>query len=89
MRQNRGYYPVFKDAFILLDIEGSKNGEIRARVPNVAVEITRGCQLTLEWDKMFAQCVISLGKLKAEEQLCIAAKVNIMHIQRLQDGLNC
>ena len=42
------------DAFTLLDIEGTSNGEIKPRMPSVAVEITRVCRLTLEWDEMFA-----------------------------------
>jgi hypothetical protein len=42
------------DAFTLLDIEGANNGEMKPRVLNAAVEITRGCRLTLEWDKMIA-----------------------------------
>ena len=33
------------DAFILLDIEDSCNGEMKPRVSNVAVEITRGCRM--------------------------------------------
>jgi hypothetical protein len=37
---------------------------------------------------MHAGCVITLRKLKSEEQLCFAAKANIMHIQRQKDGLN-
>jgi len=37
---------------------------------------------------MFARYVIKLGKFKSEEQQYFAAKVNVMHIQRLQDGLN-
>ena len=36
------------DGFTLLDIEGANNGEIKPRDPNAAVEITRGCGLTLE-----------------------------------------
>ena len=36
---------------------------------------------------MFAQ-FLSLSKFKSEEQSCFAVKVNIMHIQRLLDGLN-
>ena len=61
---------------------------MKLRVPNVVVEITNGCQLALEWDEMFAQYLITLRKSVSEEQLCFAAKVNIMHIQILQDGLN-
>ena len=41
--------------FTLLDIEGAINGEIKPRVPNVAVEIPRGCWLTLKRDEMFAR----------------------------------
>ena len=55
------------DAFTLLDIEGTSNGEMKSRVPNGAIEITRGCRLTLEWDEMFARYVMSLSKLKLEE----------------------
>ena len=54
----------------------------------VVVEITKSSRLTLEWDKMYNGYVITLSKFKSEEQLCFAAKVNIVHIQRLQDGLN-
>ena len=37
---------------------------------------------------MLARYVISLSKFKLEEQLYFAAKVNIMHIERLHDSLN-
>jgi len=76
------------DAFTLLDIEGAINGNMKPRVPNVEVEITRGCRITLEWDQTFERYVISFSKLKSEEQSCFATKVNIMHIQRVQDKLN-
>ena len=36
----------------------------------------------------FAWYVISLKKFKLEEQLYFAEKVNIMYVQRIQDGLN-
>ena len=45
--------------FNLLDIEGIKKGETRLRLPNAAVEFTRVCLLTLEWDEIFAQYIIS------------------------------
>ena len=37
---------------------------------------------------MFVRYVISISKFKLEDQLCFAAKVNIMHTQRLKDGFN-
>ena len=67
------------DAFRLLDIEGASNGKMGPIVPNVAVKITRGFRLTLEWDKMFARYTISSSKFELEEQICFAAKVNILH----------
>ena len=51
-------YVLVIDAFTLLDIEGAKNSEMKPRVPNVAVEITRGCRITLEWDEKYARYVI-------------------------------
>ena len=42
------------DSFNLFVIEGASNGEIKPRVSNVVLEIRKGCQLTLEWDEMFA-----------------------------------
>ena len=60
---------------------------MKPRVPNVAVKITRNCRLTFEWDEMFARYLIKLSKIKLEQQLCLSAKVNIMHIHRLQCGL--
>ena len=68
-------------AFTLLDIEGTKYGEMKTRVTNAAVEITRGCRLALEWDEISTRYVIPLSKLKSEGQSSFAAKVNIMHIQ--------
>ena len=69
------------DAFTLLDIEGANNSKMKPRVPNTAVEIARGCQLTLEQpqDELFARYVVSLSKFKSY----FAAKLNIMLIQRL------
>ena len=76
------------DAFTLLDIEGANNDEMKPTVPITAVEIIRDSRLTLKWDKMFAQHIISFRKFTSEEQSCIASKVNTMHKQRLKDGLN-
>ena len=53
------------DAFTLLYIEGANNGEMKPRVPNATIEITRDCRLTLEWDEMFTCYVISLSKFKS------------------------
>jgi len=39
--QHRGYYSLVRDAFALLDIEDSKNGKMKPRMPNDAVEISR------------------------------------------------
>jgi len=77
-------------AFTLLEIndgtDSSSSNDIR--VPNVAVEITAGCRLCLEWDTMYARYVISLSKFKQEEQLCFAGKVNILHINKLRSALD-
>jgi hypothetical protein len=74
------------DAYALLNIESVD--ETGPKAPKEAVEIIRGSRITLEWDKMYNRYVISLSKFKSEEQTCFAAKVNIAHIQKLQDGLN-
>ena len=71
-----------------MKIEGVSSSEMKPRVPNEAVGITRDSRLTLEWDEMLARYAILLSKFNLEEQLCFAVQVNIMHIQRLQDGLN-
>ena len=76
------------DDYTLLDIEGASFRDMKPRVSDLAVEITRGCQLAPEWDEVFAGLVISLSKFTLDEQLSLAAKVNIMHIQRLQDVIN-
>ena len=76
------------DAFTQLDIQCASNDEMKPRVSNTGVEITIGCRLTLEWDGVFERYVISFSKFKWEEQFYFAAKVNIIHIRRLQDGLN-
>jgi len=39
------------------------------RAPDVALEIKRGCQLSLEWDEMYARYMILLSTFKLEEQL--------------------
>ena len=56
--RTQGYYSLVVDAFTLLDIDGTNNCEMKHWVPNATVEITRSCQLTLEWDEMFARCYI-------------------------------
>ena len=38
--QHQGYYSLVMDAFTLLDIAGANNGEMRPKMPNVAVEST-------------------------------------------------
>jgi hypothetical protein len=75
-------------AFTLLEIDGGASSSKDIRVPNVAVEITGGCRLCLELDDMYARYVISLSNFKLEEQLCFAAKLNIVHINRLQAALD-
>ena len=75
--------------FILFEVDsraGSRN-DTKMRVPNVAVEINRGCRLSFGWDDIYARYVISLSKFKLEEQLCFAAKLNIVHINRPQAAL--
>ena len=64
------------DNFTLLDIEGANNAE-------------KGYRLTLEWDNMFMRYIISLyyKANSSRKKASFAAKVDIIHIQRLQDGL--
>ena len=57
-------------------------------MPKVAVEVTRGCRLTIEWDEMLARYVVSFVKFKSEEQLYFGAKVDTIHIERLQYRLS-
>ena len=52
----------------------------RQKLPNIAVEITRGSQQSPEWDEMCARYGIPLSKFKLDQQLCFAAKLNITHI---------
>jgi hypothetical protein len=47
------------DVFALLNIKSASNGEMKPRVPKVALEIIKGFRLTLEWDKVYAEYVIS------------------------------
>ena len=75
-------------SFTLLHLEGADSDVVKTRAPNVAVEIGKDSRLTFEWDEMFGRYVISLSKFKSDEQLCFAAKVNIMYLSRLQHGLN-
>ena len=74
MYQHRGYYSLITDAFTLLGIEGASNGKMKPRVSNMAVEITRGCPLTLEWDEIFAQYVIPLRKFKTGRIIVLCNK---------------
>ena len=48
-------YSLVIDDFTPLNIEGTSNGEMKPRVPKVAVEIASGFQLTLEWHEVFAR----------------------------------
>jgi hypothetical protein len=50
------------NAYTLFNIEIVE--EIELRVPKVAVEITMVCQVTLQWDKMYAGYVTTLSKFK-------------------------
>ena len=74
--------------FTVLQLEGVDSDVVKKRAPNVPVEIGKHCRLACEWDEIFGRYVISLNKCKLEEQLCFAAKVNIMYISRLQHELN-
>jgi hypothetical protein len=47
-----------------LDGGAGSSNDTSARVPNVAVIITRGCRLSLEWDDMYARYVVSLSKFQ-------------------------
>ena len=62
------------DDSTLLDIEGGSNGEMKPRVPNGGVEITRSYRLTLDCDHMFARSLISLSNFKSEKQSCLQQK---------------
>ena len=44
-------YFLVMDAFAQLEVEGASSDEIKPRVPNIAVEIARGCRLTFDWDE--------------------------------------
>jgi len=79
-------YSLVINAFTPLELQGPSNGEMKHRIYNVVVEIKRGCRLRK--DEMPAGYVISLSKFKLEEQLFFAAKVNMIYMHRLQDGLN-
>ena len=76
------------DAFTLLELDGASNSEMRPRVLNFAVENTRGCCLTDEWNKMIARYATSLSRFKLEQQLSFAARVHVMHVQRPINGFN-
>ena len=51
-------------ALTLFKVEGASRSEMKPRVPKIAVDITIGCLLTVEGEKMFARYVISLSKFK-------------------------
>jgi hypothetical protein len=72
--------------FTLLELDGGvgNSNDTKTRVPDVVVKITRGYRLSFQWDDMYARYVISVSKFKLEEQLCFAAKLNTVHINRLQ-----
>ena len=76
--------------FTLLELDGGagSRNDTRTGVPNVAVEITRWCRLSLKWDDLYPRYVKSLSKFKLEEQLCFAAKLHTVHINRLQAALD-
>ena len=76
--------------FTLLEVDsGSVSSNVTKTIlPNVAAEIISGCRLGLEWDELYARYVISLSKLKLEDQLFFAAKLNIMLKHRIQAALN-
>ena len=63
--------------FTLLEVDSGAghSNDTQTRVPNIAVEITKGGRQSLEWDEMHARYVISLSKFKLEEQLCFAVKL--------------
>ena len=47
--------------FTILEVDsgvGNSSNDIKTRVPNVAVEITRMSRLSLEWDGMYAKYFI-------------------------------
>ena len=75
--------------FALLEVDSAAghSNDTKTIVRNLAVEITKGGRQSLEWDEMHARYVISLSKVKLEEQLCFAVKLNIMHIHRIQAAL--
>jgi hypothetical protein len=73
--------------FTLLEVDSGVDDN-STRAPNIAVEITKGSRLCLEWDAVYARYVISLSKFKMEDQLCFSAKVDIAHVNRLQCALS-
>ena len=76
--------------FTLLEVDSGVDSSSSndTRAPNIAVGITRGSRLCLELEEVYARYVLSLSKFKLEDQLCLAAKVDIIHIHRLQSALN-
>ena len=62
----------------LLEVHSRVSSGMKTRVPKVAVEISRGCRLTLKCSETFGRYAKSLSRFKLEEQLCFVAKINIM-----------
>ena len=50
-------------------IRQQNSNDTKTRIPNVVVEITRGSRLNLESDEFYAGYVISLSKLKLQQNL--------------------
>ena len=77
--------------FTLLEADsgaGSSN-DTKTRLPNVVVEITTRCRLSLAWNEKYARYAISMNKFKLEEQSCLAAKLNIMHTDKPASCFKC
>ena len=62
------------EAFILLELEGTTNGSMKPRIPNVAVEITRGLWLALVWDEMFAKICHIIEPIKVGRTVMFCSK---------------
>ena len=72
----------------MLEIKSASNGEMKPRVPNVALEITRSLSANpwMGWE-ICKICDI-LEQIQVVFTVMFSSKVNIMHVQRIQDGLN-
>ena len=67
-------YSLVMDTFTLLVIEGAINGKMKPKMPNLAVEITRGCRLN--WDEMFARNIIERNQVGRTFVLCSRCEYN-------------